>query len=210
MLEMKKLFWILVAFFAIVIGFFPLAYLFSDMSLGLLATKSAELLADWLWQLPFYVHMAFGGLALLVGWPQFNKNWRRKSLPLHRKLGMLYMLSVLIAGSTGLIIAANATGGLISQLGFSALGILWLFTTAKGYRSIRHLKLLQHENWMIRSYALCFAAVSLRLWIPIFMFLFGMEFYPSYQIISWLCWVPNLLVAEMIIYFKSGSAFIKA
>jgi hypothetical protein len=52
---------------------------------------------------------------------------------------------------------------------------------------------------MIRSYALCFAAVTLRIWLPLFQFALGLEFIFAYRIIAWLCWVPNLVVAELIV-----------
>ena len=48
---------------------------------------------------------------------------------------------------------------------------------------------------MIRSYALCLAAVMLRVYLPLFGVL-GVPFESSYPAISWLCWVPNLIVAE--------------
>jgi hypothetical protein len=49
-----------------------------------------------------------------------------------------------------------------------------------------------------RSHALTYAAVMLRLYIPMSRIL-GPPFEPSYQAISWLCWVPNLVVVEWII-----------
>ena len=52
-----------------------------------------------------------------------------------------------------------------------------------------------HQRWMVRSVALTFAAVTLRLCIPLSVVL-GLPFEPSYQAIAWLCWVPNLMVAE--------------
>ena len=40
---------------------------------------------------------------------------------------------------------------------------------------------------MIRNYALTFAAVTLRIWLPLFMLLLGLErFELSYAIIAWL------------------------
>lgn len=207
---MKKLFWVLFVFFAVFMSFQPLFYLVADMSGGLLGTKSAELLADIFWKLPFYIHMIFGGIALLIGWIQFKKSWRDKYLNFHRKLGKVYMVSVWISGCMGLVIAANATGGIVSIMGFSVLAVLWLFTSFKGYLSILKRKVAEHENWMMRSYALCFAGVTLRLWIPVFLFLLGLEFLEAYKIISWLCWVPNLLVAEILIYSKSKKALANA
>ena len=50
---------------------------------------------------------------------------------------------------------------------------------------------------MIYSYAACFAAVTLRLWLPLLVFLFG-DFIKAYVLVSWLCWVPNIIVAYFI------------
>lgn len=55
-----------------------------------------------------------------------------------------------------------------------------------------------HRAWMVRSFALTFGAVTLRLYLPIGPLL-GFEFEPSYVVISFLSWVPNLAVAELIL-----------
>ena len=60
-------------------------------------------------------------------------------------------------------------------------------------------KIEQHRQWMIRSFALTFAAVTLRLWLPFFQIVLNFEFIEAYIIIAWLCWIPNLIVAEIII-----------
>ncbi|MEQ8879328.1 MAG: DUF2306 domain-containing protein, partial [Cyclobacteriaceae bacterium] len=59
-------------------------------------------------------------------------------------------------------------------------------------------KIEEHQRWMLRSYALTFAAVTLRLWLPALTGL-GIAFIVAYKIISWLSWVPNLLVVEWLI-----------
>jgi hypothetical protein len=51
---------------------------------------------------------------------------------------------------------------------------------------------------MIRSYALTFAAVTLRIWLPLGQVL-HFDFVEAYRVIAWLCWVPNLLAAEWIL-----------
>ena len=48
---------------------------------------------------------------------------------------------------------------------------------------------------MIRSYALTLAAVTLRIYLPGALAL-GVPYDLAYPPIAWLCWVPNLLVAE--------------
>lgn len=203
-MKARKLLWFLFAFFAIGVGLYPSIYFLTDMSQqgGILADKSPELLASGFWNLCFYAHVGFGGTALLTGWSQFFKKIRNKHLRLHRNLGKIYLLAVLLSGLSSLYIAYYTAGGIIPVLGFEALGSLWLFTSAMAYVAIRKRNTDAHENWMIRSYALTFAAVTLRLWLPLFMGAFQMSFIESYRIIAWLCWVPNLLIAQWIIHQK--------
>ena len=62
---------------------------------------------------------------------------------------------------------------------------------------------------MIYSYAACFAAVTLRIWLPILTSILG-EFLSAYRIVAWLCWVPNLIVAYIISNTKKPSKKVKA
>lgn len=196
---MKTVGWTFFIFFAVFVGVYPFLYLILDMSQGLLASKSPELKESLFWQSGFYTHILLGAVALLSGWSQFSRRIRNRNLKLHRTLGKIYLIAVLFSGIAGLYIAYHATGGLIAAFGFSGLAIAWLFTSSKAYFSIRKKNIDQHQYWMIRSYALCFAAVTLRIWLPLFQFALGMEFISAYLIIAWLCWVPNLAVAELIV-----------
>ncbi len=85
---------------------------------GLLATKSPELLLDGLWNIEFYGHIVFGGISLLVGWTQFNKRLRTKRVKLHRNVGKVYSVSAVISALCGIGIAFSATGGIAAQMGF--------------------------------------------------------------------------------------------
>ena len=51
---------------------------------------------------------------------------------------------------------------------------------------------------MIYSYAACFAAVTLRIWLPMLSALIG-DFVIAYRIIAWLCWIPNIIWANQIV-----------
>jgi len=207
---MKTFWWAIFIFFSISIGLYPIAYLLVDMSYGLLASKSAELLHNTVWYTAFYQHIFLGAIAMLVGWSQFSKKFRNKNLSFHRTLGKVYLIAVALSGSAGLFIAFYATGGLISVFGFSGLAVAWLFTSLQAYLAIRKKDVDQHQHWMIRSYALCWAAVTLRIWLPLFQFAFDIEFMTAYRIIAWLCWVPNLLVAEVIIRNIKSSVIARA
>ncbi len=191
--------YIFMTVFAIFIGLYPLRYIGVPHSESLLGSKGADLISTF-WYVPaFYTHIFLGGLALIVGFSQFFPNLRKKRLGFHRVLGKIYIIAVMLSGSAGLVISYFATGGFIPALGFALLAILWLFTTINAYTSIRNMDISAHQKWMIRSYALCFAAVTLRIYLPLFTGPMGMSFIPAYSIIAWLCWVPNMAVAEWLI-----------
>ena len=48
---------------------------------------------------------------------------------------------------------------------------------------------------MIRSVALILAGVTLRIQLPVSL-IAGIAFDRAYPVITWSCWVPNLLLAE--------------
>lgn len=183
---------------AFAIGLYPIIYFTADRKFGLLSTKTDVLLADVLWNTGFYAHIIGGGLALLVGWIQFQASVRNKHLMLHRGIGKAYVLLSLISAVAGIYIGFFATGGVIASLGFISLGLIWGFTTLEAYRAIRMRRIERHRRMMTYSYAACFAAVTLRLWLPLLTILFG-DFIPAYQTVAWLCWVPNLIVARILL-----------
>jgi len=195
---MKIFGWIIFGFFAIGVGLYPGLYLVLDMSQGFLSSKSADVLQNQVWSLFFHQHILLGGVALLIGWTQFSKKIRSKNISLHRTIGKVYVAACLLSGCAGLYIAFYATGGLIASLGFGCLAIAWLITTSKAFLSIRKREINAHQEWMIRSYALTFAAVTLRIWLPLSQ-MASINFISAYVVISWLCWVPNILVAEWIV-----------
>jgi hypothetical protein len=199
-MKLKILLWAIFAILAISIGLYPLIYYIIDMhGKGLWASKSTELIANTAWHTAFYMHITFGGIAMLTGWTQFSQRLRNRYLSTHRMVGKIYVFSVMLSSLAGFYIALFASGGIISTLGFGSLAALWFFTVLKAYTSIIKKEIKQHENWMICNYALTFAAVTLRIYIPISQSLLHIDFITAYRAISWLCWVPNLIIAGIII-----------
>jgi len=190
----KRIRWYLFAILCILVGLYPYMYFIIERTFGLLDSKSAELLQDNTWNVMFYAHILLGGFALMIGWSQFSKKIRTKHIKWHRRIGKAYIIAALISGISSLYIAHFATGGMISMIGFMGLGIIWLFTTIMAYRAIKNGEVIKHQKYMIFSYAACFAAVTLRIWLPILTATFQ-DFIFAYRIVAWLCWVPNIIVA---------------
>ncbi|MFJ5765971.1 DUF2306 domain-containing protein [Lysinibacillus sp. NPDC093210] len=200
---MNKKTWLLISCLAISIACYSIVqYLILDahqagfVSLKLMFIETL----DSLWYTMLYIHIIFSVLALVIGPFTLFSKFREKNIKRHRILGKIYMIGILFGSVTGLYLAIYATGGFISQFGFSALSILWMITGYQALVKIKEQKIYDHQQWMIRNYSLTFAAVTLRIWLLVFTVLFGFEnFMISYPIISWLCWVPNLIIAQWII-----------
>lgn len=140
-------------------------------------------------------HVAGAATALLLGWMQFLPAVRRRAPAVHRWTGRLYVLGCIEGGVAGLVLAFGTSSGPIGGAGFGLLAVLWLVTTALGWRTAMERRFDEHRRWMIRSWALTLAAVTLRLYLPLSM-LVPAPMEDSYRAIAWLCWVPNLLIAE--------------
>ncbi|WP_126244036.1 DUF2306 domain-containing protein [Chitinophaga rhizosphaerae] len=190
----NKLTWGLLAILSIFFGLYPGLFLNGNQKVGILNIKPDSLFSNPFWLISFYTHITLGGLALLTGWPQFSQKVRATRIRLHRALGKIYVVSVLVSAVAGINIAFYATGGWPTALGFMCLGITWFYTTLQAYRSIWLGNILAHGNWMTFSYACTFAAVTLRLWMPLLVPLFG-NFMTAYTVVAWWCWLPNLTVA---------------
>jgi uncharacterized membrane protein len=143
-------------------------------------------------------HFAGCALALAIGGFQLHPGLRRRFLPVHRWLGRAYVVGVALGGFAGLYMAFFANGGLPGKVGFALLALAWLGVTARAVACIRAADVSAHRRWMIRSFALTFAAVTLRVYNPASQAA-GIPFEAAYPVIAWLCWVPNLLVAEFFV-----------
>jgi uncharacterized membrane protein len=146
-----------------------------------------------------WFHIVFGPIALVTGALNFRHSIRRARPAVHRRLGQAYVLSAIISGSAGLWLAFFAAGGGANRLGFLGLAVSTLVTTTMAYRMARARRLNEHRRWMIRSYALILAAVTLRIELPLLAIYYYQAFAPAYRIVAWSCWVPNLLVAEWLV-----------
>lgn len=146
------------------------------------------------------IHAGGAGTALLIGAVQLVPWIGWKARWLHRWSGRLYVIGCIVGGVSGLVLAMGATAGPAATAGFGLLAILWLYVTMMGWRMAVTRRFEAHRRWMIRSWALTFAAVTLRIYLPMIP-LTGLSFLDGYRIISFFCWIPNLAVAEIYLAF---------
>jgi uncharacterized membrane protein len=155
------------------------------------------LIFDNLFKQPWLVvHVAGAATALLISPLQLMPAVRRGRPALHRWLGRVYVVGCTVGGIAGLPLAFGSAAGPVATAGFGLLAIAWLVTTLKGWLAGVRQQTAEHRAWMIRSFSLTYAAVTLRLYLAILPAL-PLAFVSGYQAISFLCWVPNLIVAEL-------------
>src|SRR5688572_11016743 len=193
--------WAVLAFFAIPIALYAASLLYFRERAFPPLLKESFVARPW----GIYPHAIIGAIALFVGPFQFNRRLMLRRRRAHRAMGRIYVIGALLTGIVGTYMAWYAFGGPLTQLGFALLGLSLLFTTTKAFVSIKAGDVRSHRRWMVRSFALLFAAVMLRIELPILIAIFG-GFEPAYRIVAWSCWVPNVLVAVAIVQASADVA----
>lgn len=153
------------------------------------------------WRYGFYIHIFSSTLVLLAGFTQFSRTILQKWPKLHRSMGYVYIVTLLfISGPGAWVMAFHANGGIPARASFVLLTFLWYVFTITATVYVYRRRWNEHGNFMLRSYALTFSAITLRLYA------FGIDYFQihikpaeAYITIAWLSWVPNLLLAELFI-----------
>ena len=91
-----------------------------------------------------------------------------------------------------------------ARAGFMTLAVFWFMTTLLAYTTVRKFDFAAHRKWMLRSYAVTLATVTVRfIHEPI-----GLSEEIWYPMMTWACWVPNLLIAELYIQITDNQGMI--
>ncbi len=162
----------------------------------------------------FFMHAGGGAVALFLAPWQFIARLRNRFPLVHRIIGRLYVIAILIGGAGGFILARNSDAGSVAQMGFTLLAIAWLSTTGLALYHAMRRNILEHRRWMIRSTALTAAAITLRIYLGftfgVLVPKYGIDGALAYIIISWACWVPNLAIAEWYLSRRKARALATA
>ncbi|WP_316801718.1 DUF2306 domain-containing protein [Pedobacter nototheniae] len=199
-----QLIWVLFfAYFFILMLQITLRYIPASNGIAFLQIKQTEVSSIKSYLPLFYLHVYSAIFVLVAGFTQFNTKIQSSYKKVHRVLGYFYAGVVLLfAAPSGIFIGCFANGGIISKVSFVLLGILWFYFTLKAIIFILKRDVVNHKKYMWRSFALACSAITLRLWKVILVYLFHPAPMDVYQIIAWLGWIPNLLIAEWFIKRK--------
>jgi uncharacterized membrane protein len=179
-----------------------LLYTSFKTDVAFLAQKQ-DYLSNKVWLAAFYTHVFTSIFTLVAGFTQFSKDILKRNSKTHKLVGKLYVLVVLcINVPAGFIMAIYANGLWPSKLAFMLLDILWAWFTYKAWIEAKHKNFKLHKQFMIRSYALTLAALTLRTWKLLLSNMIVIDPLTLYMIDAWLGFVPNLLLAEILIRRK--------
>ena len=164
-----------------------------------------------------YVHIAASAFALVAGLPQLSARLRRRAPRGHRVLGRAYLVAVGVGAAASLVILPANSAGSVGVFGFGTLAFLWVGSGTRALLAIRRGDVASHEAWMLRTYALTFAAVTLRTWTGVLIAVqlpgAGPDpdaealFMHAYAAVPFLCWLPNVVVAEWLIRRRGLPAY---
>ena len=142
-------------------------------------------------------HVISGGLFLAVALLQFSRRFRARHIRWHRRIGRVLVACAAVAALSGLwfgVIVPYAGAGEVSSIGL--FGFLLLIALIMAVRAIRRGDVARHREWMIRAFALCAAAATVRLVaVPIELFT-HMRLRPLMAYSFWAGWSIILVAAE--------------
>ena len=195
---LQRVGWSVLLLFAVINGLLAMRYLIPH-------TPFAAPLPNFkLHRIALAIHASCAAVALIVGPFQLVNGFRVRWRTMHRRLGWVYCGAVLAGGLAAFPLSLTAAFGAITGAGFMTLAVLWLMATGLAVWHAVERRFEEHRRWMLRSYALTAAAITLRIYLPLSQVL-RLPFGPSYEAIAWLCWVPNLLLIEMYLRARPAS-----
>jgi uncharacterized membrane protein len=148
------------------------------------------------WLLP---HGLVGACALLLAPLQFSDRLRRRFLTLHRTTGAIYVVCALILAPLGMYVQhLDEAQGAARSFTIETLiqGGLLMTTTLIGLGFALKGKIMQHRQWMIRSYAVALTFLEIRVVLGVT----GLDNPFDWHIVEtvvWTCVALSLLVGDI-------------
>ena len=202
------LFWVPVAGFSLLLVYNTLPYFSFSKEFSFIVERSF-LFQSKFYTTCFYLHIAAGSICIIGALILFSRYILKKSKPIHRITGKIYVSVVLFLGApTGLYMAFFAKGTYWERVLFMFMAAWWFITTYKGLMKIHQRNVLAHKIWMLRSYSMAMTAVTFRVYHIMF-YLIGWGHLENYEISLWISVIGNMLFAEWII-FRESKYYLKA
>lgn len=193
------------AFLAACLVVIAALYFSFDTDYNFLLSKQ-EMLDNPIWLTSFYIHLAFGIISVIAGFILFFNRLVRFTSKLHKQIGKLYIISILfLTGPTGFYLSFYAEGGALASIGFIMMSFFWMYLTYMAFAKIIKGDIQSHYKWMIRSYCFTLSGITLRLFTPIGVQIFGLDYETNFIFSAYIPWMLNLAIGELLIYLNRKS-----
>ncbi len=190
---------IIYGFFSYLLVTISLQYIPYNTDVAFLRIKQ-DVIDILFYKLAFFTHVYTAVFVIPAGFTQFSGYIRRKFPLIHKYVGRVYAFVVIfLAGPSGFYMGVFANGGIAAQISFCLLAILWIYFTVLAVIRVKQGNIKSHREFLIRSFALTLSAITLRAWKYVIVFAFEPRPMDVYEIVAWLGWIPNLIIAEIII-----------
>jgi hypothetical protein len=198
----KFLLWMGYFYFSYLLLLITLQYIPYHTDVAFLRIKQEVIVLNH-YKIAFFTHVYSSIFLMILGAVQFSNFIQRKYTWFHRISGKLYVgILLLLSGPSGLVMSYYANGGFYAQVSFVLLSLFWMVFTFLSWFFILKKDVRKHQKFAMRSFALTLSAISLRLFKFLLVFFFEPFPMDAYRMAAWSGWIFNLLVVELIIYFK--------
>ncbi|MDP2226229.1 MAG: DUF2306 domain-containing protein [Moraxellaceae bacterium] len=122
-------------------------------------------------QVLMLVHILFGAFCMLLGGLQFWPGFRTRYRQAHRRIGMIYVLTVPVSVLTVLVYMVltpphHIYAHLVAWVALWIFGVLALVAIAMAMRALKARRIFEHQAWMALSFGCLMVAPLLRLdWV---------------------------------------------
>ncbi len=185
-----------------IVGSYP-GYFPPDFEAEFLVGRETEFFG--IYQVAFSVHVISGPIALLASTLLMNSVARNRWPKLHRYVGRLTVVIVLIlVVPSGFVMAFYAHSGRFAELGFISLALSTGLCAVAGWQTARRRQFQRHQRWMTRLFLMLFSAVVLRI-IGGASLHFQWTSEWIYPVNAWVSWLVPLSAFEILTHMSSKS-----
>jgi uncharacterized membrane protein YozB (DUF420 family) len=151
----------------------------------------------WIFRWWLLLHISGGTLALLCGPWQFWTGFRARYLNVHRWMGRLFLLGVVMGSIGAFRMSVDSAFGWAFGVSLFVLATAWLTSAAMAYYAIRRRRVDVHKDWMLRAYIITFGFVMFRILDEYSPLAHLQPATDRIVIVAWLCWTVPLLISEV-------------
>jgi uncharacterized membrane protein len=157
------------------------------------------------------LHILPGAMFMILGPLQFVRRIRSRHLQFHRWSGRVFVTASLVIGVSGLIMGIlMPIGGANETAATTFFSFIFMFAVVRAFLEIRHGRIAQHREWMLRAFAVGLAIATIRPIVALFFTLTDLSPREFFGIAFWLGFGAHLIAAEIWIQYTRRASTLRS